>query len=303
MNRNLLYLKVSGAAVTHDEAYMQQRNSLKKLEGSLAAADAAVKAWIAATVAMNRALWQLADDLGDLSVDISSSEGTGIDAAIESHLKALKGAIATAESDFLPTAQQDVVGQLQQITGEFSACDALRHTRNRAQEQFDVDRLVLEKKIESYHNKGKSLSESKKYVELVAARETSEMALQKADSSYKASFDRLACTLIPTTRRYLIKTFAGASARLTQCLSATLQNLSLAAGGEPPAAKAEGATLEAVSGCDASSNMKGVEVVSTRENQPSTEAGGDATAVPSTSGITPYRFDTATKGTASSDED
>jgi len=241
----------------HDATYLEQRQTIKKLEAATASLDLATRAWHAATMEMGRAMGVVIDALCVCATEIPGCEeqqlaegGSSHDAPLRPELDRWKDALPSSFEAFDASVTRDARGLIESLSVALRACDELRHSRNRAEEQFHVDQLCLEKKIAAYHEKGRPLSESKKYAELVTNHEASEQALHTADSAYDGAFRHLTETVLPTARRQFVHTFSSTVRDLLRRLMESLEPQSAMSLNRPPAASPQCGVEDAVASAE-----------------------------------------------------
>lgn len=155
-------------------------------------------------------------------------EGNGV--PLHQSIEQARHGVAVALHEFAVSLQQTVSAPTALLLAEFTECETLRHRRNRAQEQYDVDRVHLEKKIEAYEKKGKPLSDSKKYADMFLVKEHSHETLMQSDASFTASYEKLMQSSLPSTRRHITRSFADTTAELCEKLRVAMEALSAAVG-------------------------------------------------------------------------
>lgn len=130
----------------------------------------------------------------------------------------MKSAAQLAFRSFATTMQEGVTSPIFNLISEFRECDALRHKRNRCQEQYDIDAKELAKKVEDYQRKGKNLSESKKHAEIQLKRDQSHYSLNAADAEYDDAFKRLTERSFLQTRKHVTVNLAESGIALCNTL-------------------------------------------------------------------------------------
>jgi hypothetical protein len=251
--QNKIILMYRGKHSSASTEYNQRRAKLKNIQCAMASFELSSKAWNHATLEMGRNFDLMCDAIRALhsTNDLSSSQQLTSGDTADSYavpaarspaeyvdtqgvelcelLADLKRDAAIAFSTYTTTMQQGVTSPLFQLIHDFKEVETLRHHRDTAQEQFDVDDSSLERKEEDYKKRGKALTESKKYADMVLHKNVSQDALNRADAEFGAAYLQLVDTTFHETRFGVTKAAAECGVALYGVLKDRLASIAAAA--------------------------------------------------------------------------
>ncbi|CUG55050.1 Hypothetical protein, putative [Bodo saltans] len=256
--QNKIILMYRGKHSSASAEYNQRRAKLKNIQCAMASFELSSKAWNHATLEMGRNFDLLCDAIRALhsTNDLSSSQQLTSGDTAESYaipaarspteyddthgaelcelVADLKRDAAIAFNTYTTSMQQGVTSPLFQLIHDFKQVEALRHHRDTAQEQFDVDDSSIERKEEDYKKRGKPLTDSKKYADMVLHKNVSQDALGRADAEFGAAYLQLVDKTFHETRFGVTKAAAECGVALYGVLRDRLAEIAAAA------AKAQG---------------------------------------------------------------
>lgn len=280
--QNKIILMYRGKHSSASAEYNQRRAKLKSIQAAMASFELSSKAWNHATLDMGRNMDLLCDAIRALhsTNDLSSSSnsltsGDTADsyavqpaartpqeyedpqsAAICDLVSELKRDASNAFNAYSVAMQQTVTSPLFQLIHDFKNVESLRHHRDEAQEKFDVDDSSLERKEEDYKKRGKPLTDSKKYADMVLHKNVSQDALGRADAEFSTAYTQLVDKTFHDVRFGVTKAAAENGVALYGLLRDRLSAVAAAA------AKAQGNTVLDVAAAAANKGLeKGREMV------------------------------------------
>lgn len=121
--------------------------------------------------------------------------------------------------------QASVLGPLRQFVGEFQHCESLRHSRNRALDQYDLDRDTIRKKEQAYTSRGKPLSDSKRYLDQYLQMEHSKADFEEKERCFADAYSRLVQETLPVMREEILYDFCKESKELFEHIVTVLGRL------------------------------------------------------------------------------